>query len=112
MFDVSSGGNHPTNYTGCTVYKDLQKKPYSPLRPRIYTPWAQLQQTVNTQPGVTYAQATKISYTPTQVDGLQYINQPHQQNSDIHELKNMMKGLFEQMGTMLNLLTTVLNKLK
>jgi hypothetical protein len=95
------------------VYKDLQKKTYPPLSPKIYTPPAELQQTVNTQPGVTYAQVTKQnSYTLTQIENVQYMNQPHQQNSDIHELKNMMKGLFEQMVTMLNVLTAVLNKLK
>jgi hypothetical protein len=69
------------------VYKDLQEKAYPPLYPKFYIPPAQLQQNVNTQPGVTYAQAIKTSYTPTQVDDVQYINQPHQQNSDIHELK-------------------------
>jgi hypothetical protein len=94
------------------VYNDFKKKTYPPLHPKIYTPPAQLQQTIKTQPGVTYAQATKTSYTPTQIDDIQYINQPHQQNSNIHELKNMMKGLFEQMGTMLNILTTMLNKPK
>jgi hypothetical protein len=40
------------------------------------------------------------------------MNQSHQQTSDIQELKNMMKSLFEQMGTMPNLLTAMLNKLK
>jgi hypothetical protein len=83
---VLCGGNHPVNYKGCRVYKDLQKKTYPPLRPKIYTPAAQLQQTVNTQPGVSYAQATKTSYTPIHIDDVKYINQPHQQNSDIHEL--------------------------
>jgi hypothetical protein len=94
------------------AYKNLQKKTYPSLRPKIYTPPAQLQQTVNTQPGVTstYAQATETSCTPTQIDDVQYINQLHQQNSDIHELKNMTEGLFEQIVTMLNLLTTVINK--
>jgi hypothetical protein len=31
-------GNHPANYKGCTVYKDPQKKPYPPLRPKQYSP--------------------------------------------------------------------------
>jgi hypothetical protein len=31
--------------------------------------------------------------------------------NDIHELKTMMKGLFDQLGSTLNLLTTVLAKL-
>jgi hypothetical protein len=33
-------------------------------------------------------------------------------NNDIQDLRDMMKSLFEQMGTMLNLLTTVFTKLK
>jgi hypothetical protein len=71
------------------VYKDLEKKIYPLFRPKIYIPPAQLQQTVNTQPGIMYAQATKTSYTPTQIDDVQYINKPQ------HELKNMMKCIFE-----------------
>jgi hypothetical protein len=34
---VLCGGNHPAKYKGCTVYKDLQKKTYPPLRSKIYT---------------------------------------------------------------------------
>jgi hypothetical protein len=34
------------------------------------------------------------------------------QSNDISDLKALMKSLFEQMGTMINLLTTVLTKLK
>jgi hypothetical protein len=40
------------------------------------------------------------------------VNQPLQQFNDISDLKDLMKSLFEQMGTMINLLTTVLTKLK
>jgi hypothetical protein len=39
-------------------------------------------------------------------------HQQYQQSSDIKELNNMMKGLFEPMETMLNLLTTMLTNLK
>jgi hypothetical protein len=77
-----------------------------------YTP-AQIKQTLYTQPGVTYAEITKQnSYAATNIEQDQHINQPLQQTSDVQDLKNMMKSLFEQMGTMLNLLTTVLTKLK
>jgi hypothetical protein len=38
--------------------------------------------------------------------------QSHQQSSDMEELKNMMKSLFEQIRIMLNLLTAVFTKLK
>jgi hypothetical protein len=39
-------------------------------------------------------------------------NQPQQQSNDISDLKALLKNLFDQMGTMLNFLTTVLTKLK
>jgi hypothetical protein len=55
------------------------------------------------QPGVTYAQITKQnSYAPTNIKQEPHMNQLHQQTSDIQYLNNMMKILFEQMGTMLN----------
>jgi hypothetical protein len=38
---------------------------------------------------VIFAQVTNQNfYTPTQIENVQITNQPHQQNSDIHELKN------------------------
>jgi hypothetical protein len=43
---VLCGGNHPMNFKGCTVYKDLQKKTYPPLRLKQYTP-AQIKQTLH-----------------------------------------------------------------
>jgi hypothetical protein len=77
-----------------------------------YIPPAQIKQTLS-QPEVAYAQITKPhSDAPTNTEQETQINQPHQQTSDIQELKNMMKCFFEQTGTMLNLLTTVLNILK
>jgi hypothetical protein len=109
---VLCGGNHPANYKGCTVYKDLQKKKYQPLRLKQYTTLAQIKQTLHTQLGITYAQITKQNtYAITTIEQDQHINQPLQHTSDIQELKNTMKSLFEQLGTMLNLLTTVIAKL-
>jgi hypothetical protein len=49
---------------------------------------------------------------PTNIDQEPHTNQSHQQTSDMQDLKNMMKRLFERMGTMLNLLTTMLTKLQ
>jgi hypothetical protein len=100
------------------VYKDPQKKTFPPLRPKIYIPPPNLKQTSHTQPGVTYAQiANSNSYSHPQTETLlkqpNHHQQPYQCNdSAIQELKDMMKGLFEQLGTMLNLLTTVLGKHK
>jgi hypothetical protein len=69
MFDVSSVAEIIQRFTrDVWSTRPLKSKTYPPLRPKIYTPPAQLQQTVNTQPGVTYAQATKTSYIPTQIN--------------------------------------------
>jgi hypothetical protein len=56
---VLCGENHPANYKGCTVYKDLQKKTYPALHLKQCTPPAQIKQTLHIQPGVSYAQITK-----------------------------------------------------
>jgi hypothetical protein len=110
---VLCDGNHPANYKGCTVYKDLQKKTYPLLRIIQYTPSALIQQTIHTQPGVSHTQITpkNPSTTPTPAP-VPPANQPQQQSNDISELKALLKNLFNQMGTLLNLLTIVLTKLK
>jgi membrane-associated HD superfamily phosphohydrolase len=78
-----------------------------------YTPPAQIKHDLYTQPGVTYAQITKQnSYSPTNVEQELHTNQPHQQTSKVQDLKKYDESLFEQIGTMPNLLTTILTKLK
>jgi hypothetical protein len=47
---VLCSGNHPVNYKGCTVCKELQKETYPPLRLKQYTPPAQFKHTLYTQP--------------------------------------------------------------
>jgi hypothetical protein len=67
---------------------------------KIYTPLAQIKQTLCTQPGVTYAQITKQnSYAPTNIEQEPHINQSHQQTRDIHEFKNVMESLFAKNGS-------------
>jgi hypothetical protein len=52
-----------------------------------YTP-AQFKQTLHTQSGVTYAQITKQnSYAATNIEQDPQTNQPHQQTSDMQDLK-------------------------
>jgi hypothetical protein len=73
-----------------------------------YTPHAQITHTLHTQPGVTYAQITKQnSYAATNIEQDQH--KPTSSANQRHtRLKNMMKIVFLQMGTMLNLLTTLI----
>jgi hypothetical protein len=78
-----------------------------------HTPPAQIKQTLHTQPGVTYAQKTKQnSYAATNIEQGQHINQSHQQTNHIQDLKKYDEKHFEEVGTMLNLLTIVLTKFK
>jgi hypothetical protein len=111
---VLCNGNHPANYKGCTVYKDLQKKKTFPaLRPKQYTPPTPLQQTLHTQPGITYAQVTKntTTCTPTPQDTTHLPTQSQQPLGDIQDLKLLQKTMIEQNASMLNLLNAMLSKL-
>lgn len=89
-------GNHPANYKGCSVYQELLRKKYPPLRPKKQTA---VQEVRTVQPELSYAQVT---------NGPQQHAAP---SNDIAELKAMMKTLTEQISTMLNLLTSVVAKL-
>lgn len=105
-------GNHPANYKGCSIYKELQKKKYPPLRQKPNTTMQRREQT--DQPGTSYAQICKGQQQEFAGNNTQPVNiqQYLPATNDMAELKHMMKGLMEQMGTMLNLLTTVISKLK
>jgi hypothetical protein len=71
-----------------------------------------MKNTLQTQPGITHALISKQNfYLPTNIEQKPHINQSHQQTSDMQDLKNIMKSLFKQMVTMLNLLTTVLTEI-
>lgn len=105
---VNCHENHPANYRGCLVHKQLQQKIYPTMRKRTETP-PQL-----TQPTVSYAQATE-----TGLQRMQSINNVNQnkpvmintlQNNDMAELKEMIKQLINQMGTMMNLMSALITK--
>ena len=110
---VLCSGNHPANYKGCTVYKQLQQQNFPPLRTKQYTLPAPIGRYQQTQPGMTFSQAVKQQYTPATPTQAPIANQPNpiQQKSDTQELQAMMKDLMAQMNTMLNLLTTLLTKM-
>lgn len=110
---VLCAGNHPANYKGCSVYRDLRDKAFPSLRNKgdetgNNTP-TRRSSLVN--PNKSYAQAAR-----EEAQQAQFVHnvtqQSSQQSNDISELKQMMKELMTQMGTMLNLLTTLVNKIK
>jgi hypothetical protein len=113
---VLCNGNHPANYKGCTVYKEIQKRTFPPLRNKLDGKTLAVQPQPYTRPGTSYCAAlTSQQQYETTTSIIQQIptrqQQIHPQTSEIHELKTMMKGLMEQMSTMLNLLTTVVSKM-
>jgi hypothetical protein len=109
---VLCGGNHPANYKGCQVYKELQLKTYPPLRPKPYLPPAPIARTSHSTPGMSYAQAAAHSTPPLPPSSpASQPSSPISPPSDIQDLKQMVKQLCDQMGSLLNLLTSVLTKL-
>lgn len=120
---VLCSGNHPANYKGCAVYKELQQKKYPALRPMQNPARTRSISGQNIQPGHSYAQVTTKN-DPMQETAMKQQQEVMPQNTsqaanstyipntnDMFELKSMMKVIMEQMGTMLNLLTVLLTKL-
>ena len=70
-----------------------------------------------TKPDVSYATPLKSQHNQSETASPQTQQQTtcqqqlHPPSSDIQELKVMIKGLMEQIGTMLNLLTTLVSKM-
>ena len=97
-------GNHPANYKGCMVYKELQQKTYPSLRKKSYNHTSIPQS--NVHPGTSYAQIAGNQPPPEPT-----VNQPEIQTNDMSELKSMIMMLLQQMNNMFNVLNTVLTKM-
>ena len=120
-------GNHPANYKGCEIYKQLRNAHFPTLRNKQTTknqnavtsvtqtpqPTPQPRSSGSIRTGSTYAQAASGQRVQDNSMNNSTPNQPYiiQQSNDLQELKSMMKGLMEQMSTMLNLLTTIVSKM-
>jgi len=86
------------------IHKQIPQKMYPRLRERLI-------ETRPTPTGVTYAQATQGQTEPPQTN----VPQPHTKKmthpaNDLTELKQMMKNLLDQMGTLINLTTALISK--
>lgn len=107
--------NHPANYKGCQVYRDLQEKTYPALRKKELGKSTNINipNTTPAEAGITYAQALrdKNLLKPTTIPKQALNPTSSKEPSELGELKNMMKTLMEQMSTMLNLLTSLVSKL-
>lgn len=130
-------GNHPANYKGCNVFKELQKQKYPPLRnkflPRkndkVYNKECQPQTQPNSQ-NANYADAARTSTTthqaktsnPPEPQKIPKINQissseqvqpaTRESTNDFTKLMDMFKQMMEQMTTMTNLLLTFMTELR
>lgn len=99
---VNCHGSHPANYKGCAIHIQLQQKTYPRLRER------QIRHRT-TQPGLSYACATQSQpETPPSNGNQQTIIPIIQPNNDLAELKQMMKNLMDQMGTLINLMSMLI----
>lgn len=104
---VNCNENHPANYRGCIVHKQLQEKMYPKLRQKDNQSKNTSQHIV--QPNITFAQRAQQNIS--QVNCPTNPNVIIQQSNDMTELKTMMKELINQMGTMMNLISILVNKM-
>lgn len=122
---ANCGDQHPANYRGCTVHKQLQQQLHPRLRDRNLPtlPITTDTCTLTTQPkqypiATTYAQAVKrqsdIQLTPSPPSHptptpTPQTPQPYPPN-DLSDLQRMMKHLVDQMSTLINLITILVSK--
>jgi hypothetical protein len=103
---VNCSDHHPANYRGCLVHTQLQQKFYPTLRERQI-------QSRPLQTGITYSQATQQLSNATVIQEARTIpNDMQQPSNDLTELRLMLKILMDQMGTLINPITTLVNKTK
>ncbi|KAG5323254.1 GAGJ protein, partial [Acromyrmex heyeri] len=112
-------GNHPASYKGCLVRKQLQQKLYPTLREKSANQQTQNQlQSLNcfVKPNITYARAARTDHkqyttniTQPQIETQTITNTPVTATSKIEQ---MMTQLMSRMDTMLNLLTSLINKIQ
>lgn len=135
-------GNHPANYKGCTVYKELQKQKYPPLRHKLIKPHKTVPETVYITPNQTpyhsYSDvarnSTRENTTKHNPPTTQQINEtkrtlppqksnqesilmsqnvkPESTNNEMKEMMDMFKQMMQQMSTMTNLLLSLVTELR
>lgn len=97
------GGDHPANYKGCRVYQDLQKK----NRPNSNPSMPNRNHSTPIYQNAAYAQTLKTNLdqttaqTSTEVILTKFLD----------EFKNLFSQLLQQNSMVLNMLTTVINKI-
>lgn len=106
--------NHPANYRGCRVYKELQQKKFPALRPK--TPPQQphvkfAPETSNIREGRSFASAAR-SKDPNTGSKFETTSTNHKQPDDrISRLEKLVERMGERLDTMMSIVSKLLDKL-
>lgn len=120
-------GNHPANYKGCTVYKELQKIKYPSLRPKTIPgnkaikapgnllPKPQIYSNLLPKPQTySYSDAAKATQKSDEIyqDNLNPNTPPNPTKPDeMKMLMSMMQQMMQQLTTVTNLLLSITSRL-
>lgn len=104
-------GDHPANYKGCSVFKEIQRRKFPQLRPQVPNQTRAAPPPPRpTQPAPARQTTPEISYARIASNNNPQSNNrqttPQEQN-----LETMMVKLMDRMDTMLNLLTALISKI-
>ena len=113
-------GNHPASYKGCTVRKQLQQKLFPKLREKTIVQNSQSYPLIRNnfiKSNISYAQATSsqskhIVTEPIQTEPEAQIITKITEKSNTNKLEEMMLQMMTRIDTMLNLLTSLINKIQ
>ena len=113
---VNCNGNHPASYKECVVRKKLQQKLFPTLRTKrfdvnINSHQNQIQNN-NVRSNVSYTQAVNGNVNDVLEESKQTQVQMHSATTNNSSMEGMMIKLMNRMDTMLNLLTTLINRIK
>lgn len=106
--------NHPANYKGCKVYKELQQKQYPKLRTNIYQQrdLKYLTSTRSATENVSYATVTQGREANENNPKTNTSNLPTTVPEDrISRLEKLVEDLAKRMDTMMNIVSKLLDKL-
>jgi hypothetical protein len=105
------GGEHPANYRGCEHYRKLTKSPLRPTYQNLPTPpihsiisYARNMKSQESSPLRSYADVTRHNITPPE-------ETIHVLTKFLDEFKNLLQQLLQQNTMVLNMLTTLVNKI-
>lgn len=128
---IHCDGNHPASYRGCPVYRELQNKRFPPLRNKSQQPSSvdQSSDPASVSPNSANPKPREVKFVNPQVSFARVVSGgvgedtvPNESNDSVNickmlqesftKFENILIKQSEQIGTLLNLLTAVIAKLK